>query len=398
MTAQARRRWTYVAITVAMIAAVTVTATRSEAAPVFVDVGTLDLILDESGTDQLLFNALPGSGKSDLTDNIGTQGACNLKENGPDDPATFTSGPSGSVVGKKKTGHEIGVRFNEGNGEPCARIDNELEQTLTLALGPDLSGLFMDSGNVALKMKFGAQAKVTARNGMNVVGSLTLACGGSDCGPDSGGDRLNFPLTAANGFTSPFDSIEISIVGPPSDGAASLIDDPGFDTYFNIVEEFDGTLECEQTAEETSGGATGAFTRLTPEGAAESCDVQKFYRLVVDPAQIEFIPNAGVPGLFKGELTFPGTPANPLTTTLEYDKDGPGPGGFVNTQWCEVRAAVGGEVGTFGELNGGNSFPELPSSNDSDGNPPTSCIVAFSTDADGPEEWVVFLTDDPYFK
>lgn len=392
-----KRRVLATLVSLAMIAAILATAaSESEAAhPAVVDVGTLDLILDEAtNVDMLFFDALAGPG-SDLTDNIGTQGACNLTENGPNNPATFSAGPPGATVGKKKTGHEIGVRFNEGNGEPCARINDSgpLGQTLTLSLDGSLTGFKMDGGNVALRLKFGATAKVELFDGATLVGTFMAVCTGSDCGSDSGGDRVNVPIPADH--DPHFDRVTISVASP-ADGATTLIDDPGFDTWFNVIEVFDGALQCEGTASEANG-PTATFTRLTPEGD-NTCEVTKLYRLAIT-AQIDFIPSAGVVGLYRGDLTFPNPPTNQLSALLEYDKDGPGPGGFVDAQWCDTRTAVGAEIGDFPELNGGNDFPDLTTmSNDSDGLAPTSCIVAFSQTTDGPEEWVIFLTGDPFYK
>lgn len=432
-----RRRVFATLISLAMIAAVLATASDSEAAhPNVADVGTLDLILDDvTDVDQIKFLALAGSGLSDLTDDIGTQGACNLKENGPDDPATFTAGPAGAVVGKKKTGHEIGVRFNEGNGEPCARIDDSgaLGQTLTLKLDGSLAGYKMDEGNVALRLKFGATAKVELFDSSSAtpntpVASLPAVCSGGDCGADSGGDRVNVAIPAASEYH--FNSVKISIMSP-SDGAAALIDDPGFDTWFNVIETFDGILPCEGQASETGTFTGGIFSRLdTDEGAVEvGCATDKLYNLAVDQDadqdgkmdEVHFVPKnePGVKAIYRFDLSLDGVALNPLNNDLEYDKDGFLLGvDFVLMPWCDVidmpAAPFSGvwksdpdgagpiAIGDlyFPELaglgpSGGDGWPEIPSTHPTD----TACITSFSTLPNGIEVWSgLFDGEDPFMK
>ena len=66
---------------------------------------------------------------------------------------------------------------------------------------------------------------------------------------DSGADRDIVRVPAEGEASRPFTGAVISIASP-SDGAVSLIDDPGFETFFNIVENVSADLSIAKTVDD----------------------------------------------------------------------------------------------------------------------------------------------------
>ena len=85
--------------------------------------------------------------------------------------------------------HRLGVGQNgEGTGEPCARINKDLGQALTLSLTGALDGQVVGYAEIDLGFKFNGSATLQlCRAGVMVGADITVPCSGaSDCGPDSG--------------------------------------------------------------------------------------------------------------------------------------------------------------------------------------------------------------------
>ena len=252
--------------------------------PVMGDVGVLRLHLNSDG-DKFVFD--PVAAGSDQIQTL-SQGNCKLS----------TTASLVSVVGAGANAskqpfaglkdHRLGVgQKGEGTGEPCARINKDLGQSLTLSLAGTLDGAAIDYAEIDLGFKFDGDAElVLKRGGSNgtLVDTVTVPCNGqSDCGPDQGGNdnervilHLAGEAPAAGDWQAfqvagIFDTIVIKPGIAATSGVVSL--EGGFngsgpgplgqslstnDTLFNIVEVFDGEIACGELAEP---GATYDITR-----------------------------------------------------------------------------------------------------------------------------------------
>jgi hypothetical protein len=181
----------------------------------------------------------------------------------------------------------VGSR-NEGNGQPCGKIDPG--QTLTMNLGSGLAGKMIDYAEIDLELKFGGAVTVT---GYVVQGTTatpvvdeTYTSTGSDSGPDSGdldNYRVRFPksgTTAVNRLvfsvgSSGSGSLEGGADGTsPCDTADGCVE-PSLgqslanttDTLFHLIEA-DGVLDCGDTAPTQGGGGTptNSLERLDNDG------------------------------------------------------------------------------------------------------------------------------------
>jgi hypothetical protein len=267
--------------------------------------------------------------------------------------------------------HRIGVgQTGEGNGEPCARINKDLGQSLTLSLTGALSGAVIDYAEIDLGFKFNGTAELIFRLGGptgTVVDTEEISCtGGSDCGPDSGADDNERVVVYVDPSDAPGEDswVAVQVAGvfdtitfqpkTPSNGSISLEGgndgaDPGpsgsLYTIFNTVEEFDGELGC--TAEDNTvtfgeGDVSGSFTRL--ENRDGSTCVLKPFKIDVISAEdtVSFFPE-DAPGTapqeaaYSAELTFsPNTAFDgelPVIT-LEYDQLDDGIVNFEDVPWC----------------------------------------------------------------
>ena len=415
-------------LVVALITALLVTSSpASSDPPVYGPAGTLDLFASAATGDGFDFTPTAGPPATGL-ESFSSNNKSKLSEDGPDDLVVLTpTGPtSGQLpyVGLKD--HEVGVRSKgEGSGTPASRTDGD--ETLTIGLGPDVPGDYAWYAQIALSAKFDADVLVEALDGVGaVVDSDSFSCSLSDCGPDSGGDRILLTVGDSTSATL-FTQLRISI---ENGGAAALIDDPSgtpgndptatLDTYFDIVKEFDGILACDENtgAPDGAGATDGVFTRLSTDAAiAAGCSVEKLFNfdvVVVDGTpQLEFEPNdPDTPAVYRGDIRLAASPANPIGADLEYDADGPiaPPAGrtFVPMQWCDIDPSPTDNI-TFpsGDLyypelatlgtGGGPAFPVLPTTLDSDGEVATSCIVAFSSEGVN-DDWVTHTEADPWYR
>ncbi len=254
-----------VVLAVALVSALLVTTSTAGSqggpTPAYAPVGTLDLFANAGDGDGFDFTPTASS-QATLTELFSSNNKSRLSEDGPDNLVVLTpTGPAaGQVpyVGLKD--HEIGVRSQgEGGGTPASRTDGD--ETLTIGLGPDVPGDYAWFAAVGLSAKFDADILIEATDDTgSVVASATYLCSLSDCGPDSGGDRT--VLTVGSGTSATlFTALTISIL---NDGAASLIDEPSeFDTYLEIVDEYDGEIECDLP----EGNADGSVPTCSPGSA-----------------------------------------------------------------------------------------------------------------------------------
>jgi hypothetical protein len=234
------------------------------------EVGTLRLHMANDG-DRLVFD--PVAAGPNLTQTL-SQSNCRLTWTG-DDLASIVG--DGTQVNKRPYAglkdHRLGVGQNgEGNGEPCARINKDLGQSLIFQLGDDVEGE-IGYAEIDLGFKFNGNAILELRNGGKtgtLVDTVTVLCNGlSDCGPDSGGsDNRRVILWVSESPPTPFNPnwhveqvdgvFDTLIIKPssPANGAVSV--EAGFqgapagpsgstDTIFTLVEAFDGEIACGET-------------------------------------------------------------------------------------------------------------------------------------------------------
>ena len=160
-------------------------------------------------------------------------------------------GESGSFAGYKSPPKEIGTgEPAEGKGTPCTQNNGELGQVLWLSLDDDLSGRAVWASEIEIAVKFdvvigwelflgtdgnGDPIPVTGPAGSGTIDCATL---GSDCGADSGTDRV---VLETNGVL--WDAIRLSVdPSGPANGAFSLpADDFNLvtNTHFHLVTALD---------------------------------------------------------------------------------------------------------------------------------------------------------------
>jgi hypothetical protein len=236
--------------------------------PVLGEVGVLRLHLDADG-DKFIYNAADSD--TDLIQNL-TASNCKISSNGA---SLVQLSATGSHSSKKPfpglKDHRIGVgQQGEGTGEPCARINKDLSQTLKLSLTGDLTGQSVGYAEIDLGFKYNGEAILELRKGNTLVKTVTVLCkGGSDCGPDSGkSDNERVVLWFApsdnpgvghwQAFQIPgvFDNITIK---PSGSSKAAVSVEGGFngalpgplgaalgtdDTLFKLVSPFEGEIDC----------------------------------------------------------------------------------------------------------------------------------------------------------
>lgn len=196
----------------------------------------LDLVLNDTAGDS--FQLIPVGGSATHTQTLTTQ-ACRVNSNGDALVALSASAnPNNPTPGLKD--HIIGVKAQgEGNGTPCTRIDGNAsgrgEQLVIEFAGPTIGDWYADYAQFGVKLKFGASGTIQALLDGEAVEGLfqTVDCTGSDCGPDSGNDRVLFVL---DGGGQLFNGVKIN-VDSPADGSMSLLDDPDaeLDSYFTLA-------------------------------------------------------------------------------------------------------------------------------------------------------------------
>jgi len=252
---------------------------------VIAESGLLRLQLDGGG-DRFVFDPTTGPDQVQVL----SQANCKLSSSGVS--LVSVVGSSANAAKKPYAGlkdHRIGVGQNgEGNGEPCARINKDLGQTLTLSLTGGLAGEAIGYAEIDLGFKFNGDAVLELRKGGVLVDTVTVPCGGqSDCGPDSGGSDNERVILWVDPGDDPgdghwqdfqidgvFDTILIRPGSASSSGAISL--EAGLngspsgplgtslhtaDTLFSVVEVFDGEIDCETTV--VLGGGDDPTMQIT---------------------------------------------------------------------------------------------------------------------------------------
>lgn len=331
------------------------------------DEGLLRLHLGTS--DYFRFEPVDGSS---VTQAINTSG-CRATL-GPPELVTLLPGPTGATLGQKDD--SLGVRFNEGGGQPCAQVNNTgpTGQSLVLSLGSVTSadGALVDWAEVDIERKFNAVVRLeffAGGTGGTSTGVLVLGCSASlsDCGPDSG-DGDNFRLdtnSPPDGQASPgpFDTIVMSLDSSgPSNGAFSLeggadgtapgpvgatlgvdVNDSIFHLITTDLITYDGTLDCndsDSVVVPSEPGATPTSSTIArlqnKEGACELVPytLTASYVEATGEQQVEF--NVGLTGQetaeFEWVLEWDSEPATyPVVKTTSIDF---GDGVFTPLQWC----------------------------------------------------------------
>jgi hypothetical protein len=353
--------------------------------PITSEVGVLRLHLDSDG-DKLIFD--PTAAGSNQTQTLTAPG-CKLTSTGVSlvgFAASATQTNKSPFPGLKD--HRIGVGQNgEGNGEPCARINRDLGQTLTLSLTGALQGQVVGYAEIDLGFKFDGDAILQLfRSGAQVGPDIMVPCSGaSDCGPDSGGadnERVILWLDPADNpppghwqefqINGVFDTIVIKPGTAAPSGVVSL--EGGFngspagpvggllgtdDTLFRVVDAFDGEIDCGGDPTVLGGGnATFSVIRgfdtevlatdpdkckgpddgLLFEFDSGTEDGELFIDFVTEP--VDENP-ATVFAQFLEVITWTFTgPPDVQHLTLDYD-DHVG-AGRREMPWCEMDPRVGG--------------------------------------------------------
>jgi hypothetical protein len=286
-------------------------------------------------------------------------------------------------------GDAIGVRSGGGTGSPCSRIDPG--ETLTMDLGSELSGRFVDFAEIDMEGKFGATYKiqgyaVTATSTKLVKTELyETVAGGSDSGPDSGdGDnfRIRFPKTGFVAVNRLVFSIDGSVgaasleggadgtlpcnvpecdpaLGTPSLGLTLSDDSPDpqpgtTDSLFHLIQA-DGVLACGETAPPQGGGGTplNSLKRLAnATGLPEECIPIPFDLNSSQDATHQLtvlLKNLGSQNAqFEWTVTWAPEFGTYMEDETEFDFDGDGE--FHPIQLCLPDGTVGPADG----------FPDLP--------------------------------------
>lgn len=335
----------------ALLGSLLVASSAGADGPFVQDIGKLDLILSDASGD--LFEYTSPAGDTIVGTQTLSESKCKIS--GPEtlvdlEASALAANPSPSPGIKD---HVIGVKAKgEGNGEPCARINDANDQMLTMTLtGNELGDKFIHGAQFGVKLKFGATARVTLFNGnVEVVHAEAECTEGSDCGPDSGADRklLELPPDDGDGTEYIGDTLVFKVTSPAS-GAFGILDDPvaGFDSYITIAEEFDGTLNCgDQTdigGEDELNGIFWRISNLAEE--TDPCDLKPFNASVSEQGDvITFAPAAAGSGqnfaAYIGKITslpYASGPEQP-TKKLNYDPlDG---SGARIMEWCDVGNAA----------------------------------------------------------
>ena len=285
-----RRRW-WLAGAAGVVAAVSLLMVPAFGdGPITAELGTVRLHLDSDG-DKVIFDpTAPGSNQIQ-TLTAGTN--CKLTSTGASlvsFAASATQANKNPFPGLKD--HRIGVGQNgEGTGEPCARINKDLGQVLKLSLTGALDGQVVGYAELDLGFKFNGSATIQLfRAGVKVGGDINVPCSGaSDCGPDSGANDNERVILFFDPADNPgaghwqafpiagtFDTISIkpgnaaqtskAVVSLEGGSNGSLPGPKGValntdDTLFELVESFDGEIDCGEDETQSGEDATLNITR-----------------------------------------------------------------------------------------------------------------------------------------
>ncbi len=172
-------RWPLAVVVAAMVAVSVLVIPALGQGPITTEVGTLFIHLNSDG-DRVVFD--PVAVGPNLVQTL-SETNCKLSSTG--DSLVAIVG-SGTQVSKKPFAglkdHRIGVGQNgEGNGEPCARINKDLGQALTINLTGLLAGQAIGYAEIDLGFKFNGDAVLQLKKGGpsgTLVDTVTVPCGG----------------------------------------------------------------------------------------------------------------------------------------------------------------------------------------------------------------------------
>ena len=259
-------------------------------------------------------------------------------------------GESGSFAGYKSPPKEIGTgEPAEGKGTPCIQANGDLGQVLWLSLFDDLAGRAVWASEIEIAVKFDVLIRWELFSGVDgngdpipvagPAGSGTIDCAslGSDCGADSGRDRV---ALETNGVI--WDAMRLSVdpTGPTNGAFALPADDFSeiTNTHFHLVD----VLGCgESTGVQSAGGFVAEFVLLD----TESCQPKSVF-FSVDATGVTFAPPADEgTNFYVGTITRAPEPAGSPHTALQISETG---AIFVDIQWAEsVTYDVDGNVTEF---------------------------------------------------
>ncbi len=405
------KRWTRTGASALVIGAMIATAMSSVAGstpPSYEQTGLISLEISGSESGTAVLNGA-------TTQTLGTGQGCAYTSTGPEVLAI-----SGSDLGPGIANGSIGVQAKR-NGRNCGQIDGA--ERLTIALGgaaPSDEAVFraeldlelqQDAVVVATTYLEGAQVGAyTLFTGENIPAGVVpsnpvsatdaspnVACNPqSSSGPNSSAsDNCRFVLEP----TVVFDTLVLTTsAGKASleggaDGTAVATGGQGPGSLFFLAEAPDGILDCGDVVSVSDGSLGGVVTRLDNAGGTP-CDL-KPYTFDINGNQVEFEPTGFTGARYSAGITKPVPVSNPLTVSIEYDRDGDDTiWGFTLMKWCEnaviQNSVSGGDVSrlvTDADLPAGESW----------------CIAAVDVlEAAGPDAgsavfWL-YGEDDPHWR
>jgi hypothetical protein len=400
-------RWPLAGVVGVMVAVSLLVIPALGQGPVTGEVGVLRLHLNSDG-DRFVFD--PSTGP-DLTQTL-SETNCKLASSGDSLVSLVGSSSHSSKMpfpGLKDHRIGVGQKF-EGTGEPCARINKDLGQKLTIGVAGAIADTTLGYAEIDLGFKYNGSAELELRKDGLFVDKVTVPCtGGSDCGPDSGKSDNERVILWFDPSDDPgaghwqsfqidgvFDTIVIKPISSSYKGKSAAVSlEGGFngaapgplgtslgtsDTLFKVVGLFDGEIDCGDTVNLGEGDATTQITR--GNDAVTGCkgpedgllfDFESGVeegRLFVDFVTAPVDGSAVAQFLEVITWTFddpPAVPGEDQFRTLSYD-DHVGAGERV-MPWCVIDPRVGGALPA--SLDPATVLPPAP-----EGEPVhTSCLI-----------------------
>jgi hypothetical protein len=309
-------------------------ATGQTTDPVAFDAGTLRLHMD---TDASFFRYEPLVGQSVTQSFSANTNKCVYQ--GGTQSLMAVSAPVGpnvarSIVGYQQKSNGYGLGVNKAGREGAGSCNQtNLGETLVLELQnagtSPLSGLYVESAELDVELKFNAILTVELFKDGTSVGTRTYDCDGSDCGPDSGGGD-NYRLVIEDTDGDVFDAMVFTVSSTNSQAAAVIEggNDGTDDSEFNLVQLLN-PIDCGETISGAGGDSEVDITLLDTEGCSP-----KGYLLDVDSREIELITGGGTePGQWVVEVDdwAPEPAQNPVPASTVFP---PEPDGE-SVVWCD---------------------------------------------------------------
>ena len=333
------------------------------------DAGYIDLQMNSAG-NKFTYVPLSGSNTSQTFKSVDC-GYTPVNPSSGFNLMALSSTPSpGSKVGyltSSSSRYGLGVNntgVGEGTGK-CTQINNYatrevLDLSLQNAAGQAMSGKYIDYTELDIEAKFNATINVELWKDGVQVGSESISCTTSDCGPDSS-DGDNFRVRVPASGTTLFDQIKLYATGP-SGGAVTLeaggdgtlaygAGDAGVtglgetkntkDSLFHVVQLGEGVLDCGGNSVATEGAAVtltrldGGDPTVNPDGTP--C-IPINYDLTRSGNTVDFIKDAAQDpsASFKVEVNAwnPEPAANPIPASMVSPPTTP-----EEIVWCDGTAA-----------------------------------------------------------